>query len=126
VLTLITFAFALGLGLLVAATNVYFRDVEYLLIITLQVWFFLTPIIYQLDQIVRTAAAGGRLAVAFVWVLYANPMTWIVVSFQDVVAFHRWPTHTLGLLYATTVSLLAVGLGMLVFRRLSRRFAEEL
>lgn len=126
-LALITLALALGLGLTIAAANVYFRDIEYLVVILLQVWFFMTPLIYQVDQIiVRAAASHNPLAVPFSWLLYANPMTWIATSFQDTIAFHRWPTHAGGLLYSIAVSAVALVMGILVFRRLSRRFAEEL
>jgi GT2 family glycosyltransferase len=48
---LVIFAFALGLGMLVAAGNVFFRDIEYLLTIALQVWIFMTPIIYLLAAV---------------------------------------------------------------------------
>ena len=42
-----------GLGLLVASLNVLFRDVEHILEAVLLPWFFLTPILYQLESIDR-------------------------------------------------------------------------
>ncbi len=125
VVTAVLFAFALGLSLGLAAANVYFRDIEYLTMIAIQVWFFMTPVIYQLDQILA-ASHGSRLFTIFRWILYVNPMTWVVSAFQDVIAFHRWPTHRLGLVYAAAVGALALGAGIALFNRLSRRFAEEL
>jgi ABC-type polysaccharide/polyol phosphate export permease len=59
------------------------------------------------------------------FVLYANPMTWVVLGFQDVFVFDRWPQHWHGLGYSLVVSLLSIWLGLRVFRRLRRRFAEE-
>ncbi len=123
--TAVLFAFALGLSLGLAAANVYFRDIEYLTTIAIQVWFFMTPVIYQLDQILG-ATHGSHLFTVFRWILYVNPMTWIVSAFQDVIAFHQWPAHRLGLAYAAAVSLLVLGAGVALFNRLSRRFAEEL
>jgi lipopolysaccharide transport system permease protein len=38
--------FAAGVGLIFAIANVYFRDTQYLLSIVLQLWIYLTPIIY--------------------------------------------------------------------------------
>jgi lipopolysaccharide transport system permease protein len=125
VVTAMLFTFVLGLSLGLAAVNVYFRDVEYLTTIAIQVWFFMTPIIYQLDQIL-TVTHSSRLFTVFRWILYVNPMTWIVSAFQDVIAFHQWPAHRLGLIYAAVVSALVLGLGLVLFNRLSRRFAEEL
>ena len=130
-LAVLTFVFALGLGLLLAAANVYFRDVQYMLAIVLQVWFFLTPIIYPLSQ-ADAVAKPGQNGVAdtslhiFHWVVYANPFTWIATSFQDAIAFHRWPTHPLGLAYSVAVALVLLVVGVLAFNRLSGRFAEEL
>ena len=124
-LVLITFALTLGLGLLVAAGNVYFRDIEYLLNIVLQVGFFLTPIIYSLDLV--TAKAGqGLKGQVFYTVLRVNPMAWIAIGFQDVIAFNRLPVHWHGLLYSAAVSLMMLGIGVVVFERLQGKFAEEL
>jgi ABC-2 type transport system permease protein len=124
-IVLMMFALALGLGLLVAAGNVYFRDIEYLLNIVLQVGFFLTPIIYSLDTITPKAGHGLKADVFFT-VLRLNPMAWIAVSFQDVIAFHRLPQHWQGLLYSAVVSFAMLLLGLLVFNRLQGKFAEEL
>jgi ABC-type polysaccharide/polyol phosphate export permease len=126
-LVLVTFLLAMGLGLLVAASNVYFRDVEYLLNIALQVGFFLTPIIYSYDLIADKLKGGPSLEVqAFYTVLQLNPMAWLATSFQDAIAFDRWPVHWQGLVYAAVISVVALAAGVLVFRRLQGRFAEEL
>lgn len=123
-LVLITFGLTLGLGLLVAAGNVYFRDIEYLLNIVLQVGFFLTPIIYSLDLV--TKAGQGFKRQIFYTVLKVNPMTWIAVGFQDVIAFNRLPVHWHGLLYSAAVSVTMLVIGLVVFGRLQGKFAEEL
>jgi lipopolysaccharide transport system permease protein len=125
VLILITLALTLGLGLLVAAGNVYFRDIEYLLNIVLQVGFFLTPIIYSLD-LVTTKAGQGFKGQIFYTVLRVNPMAWIAIGFQDVIAFNRMPAHWQGLLYSAAVSLVTLVIGVVVFERLQGKFAEEL
>jgi ABC-2 type transport system permease protein len=116
----VIFAFALGLGMLVAAGNVFFRDIEYLLTIALQVWIFMTPIIYQLEVVTASHKGFAK------WVLYANPLTWVVTTFQDTIAFDRWPQHWLGLGYSALVSAILLSLGILLFQRMQGRFAEEL
>ena len=123
---LVTLALATGLSLLVAAGNVYFRDVEYLLSIALQVGFFLTPIIYSFDTVANSQLTHKGFGRFLPWLLYVNPMTWVATAFQDCIAFNRWPTHLGGLLYTTAVAAALVGLGLLVFARLQVRFAEEL
>jgi ABC-type polysaccharide/polyol phosphate export permease len=127
VLVMLIYAVALGLSLMVAAANVYFRDIEYLMTISLQVWFFLTPIIYQIDLIAdRAAKSHNLLAPAFQWLLYANPLTWLATSAQDVIAFNRWPQHWVGLGYSAAFAVVSLALGYALFQRMQVRFAEEL
>jgi len=126
VIVIVMFVMTMGLGLLVAAGNVYFRDIEYLLNILLQVGFFLTPVIYSLDLITGKVGSHSLKAQIFYGVLQLNPMAWIATSFQDVLAFNRMPQHWSGLLYSTVFSIVALAGGLLVFERLQGRFAEEL
>lgn len=127
VIVLVTLALSLGLGLLVAAGNVYFRDIEYLLNIGLQVGFFLTPIIYSLESITdKLNGKNGLKAEVFFSILRLNPMAWIATSFQDVIAFNRLPVHWHGLVYSGVLSCLVLGAGIVAFARLQARFAEEL
>lgn len=123
---IVMFVMTLGLGLLVAAGNVYFRDIEYLLNILLQVGFFLTPVIYSLDLITGKLGAHSVKAEFFYAFLRLNPMAWIATSFQDVLAFNRAPVHLSGLAYSAGFSVVALAAGLLVFQRLQGRFAEEL
>lgn len=124
-IVLVMFGLGLGLGLFLAAINVYFRDIEYLLNIALQIGFFMTPIVYQLDLVLKQAGSG-RSAQAFKWILYVNPMTWIATGFQDAIAYDRWPQHLQGLGYSALVAFLAMAVGLVVFDRLRNGFAEEL
>jgi ABC-type polysaccharide/polyol phosphate export permease len=125
VLVAVTLALSLGLGLILAAANVYLRDMQYLVTLGTLIWFYLTPIIYPWTLVQSKFAGHGFEGVAAKFVLYANPMTWVVLGFQDIFVFDRWPQHWHGLGYALVVSLFSVWLGLRVFRRLRRRFAEE-
>ena len=87
--------------------------------------FFLTPIIYSLD-LVTTKAGQGLKGQVFYTVLRVNPMAWIAIGFQDVIAFNRLPVHWHGLLYSAAVSLIMLVIGVVVFERLQGKFAEEL
>jgi ABC-type polysaccharide/polyol phosphate export permease len=130
VMAVVTFVLALGIGMLLAAGNVYFRDVQYMLAIVLQVWFFLTPIIYPLSVADAVPKPGAGVADQsmhiFHWVVYLNPFTWIATSFQDAIAFDRWPSHPLGLAYSVMFAVVMLVIGFVVFDRVSGRFAEEL
>lgn len=124
-LVAITFALALGLGLMVAAGNVYLRDLSYLVNLGTLVWFYITPVIYPWSLVESKFSHHGLEGQLAHIVLYANPMTWVVLGFQDVFVFGRWPQHWHGLGYSLVFSLLSIWLGLRVFRRLRRRFAEE-
>ncbi|MGH7692487.1 MAG: ABC transporter permease [Candidatus Dormibacteria bacterium] len=124
-LVLITFALALGLGLMLAAVNVYMRDLQYLVNLGTLVWFYITPVIYPLTLVQTKFSGHGAIGILAHLVIYGNPMSWVVLGFQDVFVYDRWPQHWHGLGYSLVFGLLAIGVGLRVFRRLRRRFAEE-
>jgi len=113
-LVLLQIVFTFGLGSVLAAVQVYFRDVQYFLSILITAWFFLTPIVYSLELV------PARLRP----LLGINPMAWDITSFQDIWFYGRLPNWTLLFGFAA-VSLLSLLLGIIVYGRLSLRFAEE-
>jgi len=111
-LIVVTTLVALGTGILVSALNVKYRDVRYALPFLIQIWFFVSPIIYPASLV----PADGQ------WLLALNPLTGIVESFRAVL-FGR------GLPWLSLAYSCVFGLGMLVyssfvFRRMERSFAE--
>lgn len=122
--------FALGLALLLSISIVYFRDTGYLVAILLQLWFYLTPIVYPATLVDDAVAARGGLSVGGWEVpvdhLYnLNPMVRFVSLFRSLLYDNRmpfWQDWAAALL--TTV--LALVVGVLAFRRFSGRVAEEL
>jgi lipopolysaccharide transport system permease protein len=114
-IVVIQLVLTLGFALLLSALTVHFRDVRDLLSNLLTLWFFGTPIIYALEQVPSRVRQ----------VLNLNPMTHLVVSYQDVLftpgPFMRWPA-------LIAVGLGAVGVflvGFFVFDRLRDTLAEE-
>lgn len=73
--------FAIGLGMILAVLNVFFRDVGQLFAIVLQFWFWLTPIVYPLD--ILPLALQPWLAL--------NPMTGLMQSYQNLFLYDAWP-----------------------------------
>ena len=51
--------FTLGLGLIVAVANTFFRDCGHLVAVFLQAWYFATPIIYKIEHDPGRRTAGG-------------------------------------------------------------------
>ncbi len=123
VLVLIPYVLALGVGLLLAAGNVFFRDLEHLVQVGLLVWLYLTPIVYPPTLVAaHDHGLGGHVFSLF---FKFNPMTWVVRSMENVVTRGIWPAHWHGLVYSAAVALVLLGCGIVVFQRARRRFAEE-
>jgi len=107
--------FVTGLGLALSAANVYFRDVEHLVVIALQVWFYLTPVLYPVSQVPERVRA-----------LYGlNPMVGFVEALRDCFYDLRLPSAAqLGSLVLVSAVTFVVGLSL--FKKLEVRLAEEL
>lgn len=105
--------FTAGLGLVLATAYVYARDTRHLLEIALQIWFWVTPVVYSV------ALVPDRLRRWLQW----NPMTQFVTSYHDIVVDGRTPSFaTFGILLLCAA--VAGAAGLLVFDRHQRRFAE--
>lgn len=117
-------AFALGIALMLAVANVYFRDTQHFLSIFMQFWFYATPIVYPATLVPdSTRLLGVRIPLRTLYEL--NPMEHFVAVFRALLYDNRFPElgdviFTVG---AATVALLA---GWTIFRRYEPRLAEEL
>jgi ABC-2 type transport system permease protein len=129
-----------GFGILLSAVNVKLRDTHHLVEVGLQLWFWLTPIVYPYEKLAPKLHAWH-----LAWLYLANPVTPIVLTFQRVLYPHvqvvstnpphatvtvlpSWAPSTyllldLGLIVAGCVLLL---FAESVFGRLEGNFAEEL
>jgi ABC-2 type transport system permease protein len=119
--------FALGLGLALSVLNVYFRDTQHFVAILLQIWFYLTPILYPLSYVQE---AQDRLAVdghevPLVTLFKLNPAEHFVSVFRNLLYDDRLPS--VGDTWACLVSaVVALGAGAWIFRTYEGRLAEEL
>lgn len=113
--------FVLGLALLASIINVYFRDLEHLMGIALQVWFYASPIIYP-ESFVRDALAD-RETLLFLYRL--NPLTRFVEAYRNLLYDLSAPSlATVGYLIVLSVGTFLIGAA--VFSRFEGRLAEEL
>jgi lipopolysaccharide transport system permease protein len=110
---LIHLVFTLGLALIVSALTVHFRDIQNILGHLLHIWFFASPVIYPYPD-------TGLLHT----VLRYNPMTHILVSYQELLFFGAFH-HVRGLIGAAIVAILTFWTGAFLFDRLRDTFAEE-
>ncbi len=113
-LVLVQGLFVLGVGLLLAALTVHFRDVRDLLGTALSLWFFATPVLYNLADL-----SGHRVT----RLLALNPAAPLFAAWHDALFYGRWiPPATWGLLVALALASFAVGYAF--FDRLRDSFAE--
>jgi lipopolysaccharide transport system permease protein len=106
--------FTAGLALILSALTVHFRDIRDILSNILTLWFFATPIIYW----IREAPGLGK------QVLDLNPMTHVIVSYQEILFFRGPIGHWKWLLATAGASVLLFLAGFWLFDRLRDSFAE--
>ena len=115
VIMLVEYMMALGIALISSSLTVYFRDLEHSLAIVAMAWLYATPICYPETMVPEKYLSLYRL----------NPVTPVVNAYRDVLYYGKTPDLTT-LLLATGIGLITIILGVLIFGKLQRRFAEEL
>ena len=111
--------FITGISLVLAALNVYFRDLTHLWGIVATAWFYATPVVYPISLVEERNSP----TLDFIYGL--NPMTRFVEATRRVLYDLRMPTAaTFG--YLVVMAVVTFAVGVWVFGRLSPRFAEEL
>jgi len=109
------FLFTMGVGWMLASLNVFLRDVGQVLGLGLTLWMFLTPIFYPAE--LMPARYG--------WVLYLNPMYYVVQAYRDVILEQRFPIAPQMLVLAAVATASFV-LGHWFFRRSKHAFVDVL
>jgi ABC-2 type transport system permease protein len=107
-----------GVTLLVAAWNVFFRDVQHLLEVLLMAWFFMTPIIYSYEQV------AGTLRGPLIILYNINPMVGMTELYHAVLYGARFPGPWV-VVQSILSAVLWLVIGFAVFKRAEPRFAEE-
>jgi lipopolysaccharide transport system permease protein len=114
VMVLLTTMLALGVGLLTAALNVRYRDVTVILPVIMQLWMFVSPILYPASLV----PAKWRLVYSI------NPIVGIADGFRATLlggAFN-WPSLWL----SAGISILVLVFSAYTFRRFEKSFADTL
>lgn len=104
---------SLAIIFITSAINVYIRDAEYIINFLVQMLFYATPILYSSDLFGSKA-----------WILNFNPMTTIINSYRDIL--YSGITPNLQYLFIVLFgSVMLLFIGILIFRKLEKGFAEE-
>src|SRR5476649_594216 len=91
--------FTTGVTLATSAVNVFYRDVNPVVQIGLQLWLYLTPVAYPLSQV----------SAKYRWLFVLNPLSAIVEGFRAVLVFGRAPDWTLTAVSASMTIVLFIG-----------------
>jgi lipopolysaccharide transport system permease protein len=112
VLVLLTTLLALGVGTFMSAINVRYRDVRYALPFVIQIWMFLSPIIYPMSL----------LPDSWKWTFSLNPLAAIIEGYRSAMFNLPFDWAALGVSTALTMVILVVS--SYIFRWMERSFAE--
>lgn len=107
--------FTLGLSYPLAALNLFFHDVRFLVGVALTLWFYLTPIIYPIDIVPPK----------YEWVFDVNPNSLFIRAYRRVLLYGDSPgidKVLLGLMIAVGTFLL----GYYLFKKMERGFADRI
>jgi lipopolysaccharide transport system permease protein len=121
---LIQVVFTLGIGFILATLNVFYRDTQHIMSVVMLAWFFVTPIIYPVSILPHNYQLGGLTIDVWRWTHILNPMTSLVATYRVILYDGAPPAYDFLLRTAVTAFVFFL-LGVYVFRRYSRRFAEE-
>lgn len=109
------FLLSLGMVYVIATINVTFRDTQHLLAVALLLFFYLTPVFYDVSAVPEQFRP-------FYWL---NPLTILLDSYRRILLEGSWPQPAL-LAPLGLVTLLCLWLGHRIFVGASYRFVEEL
>ena len=104
----------LGIVLITSAIDVYIRDAEYIINFFVQMLFYATPVLYSSSLFPEKVR----------WILELNPMTQIIDGYRDILFFKQMlDLKWLG--YVFIISIIILCIGITVFKKLEKGFAEE-
>ena len=115
IIVLMQYILQLGFAFIFSAITVYVRDVEYIINIFMMLMFYLCPIVYEADMLPSYLLKYFKI----------NPMFHIIDFYRKIMYEQVFPSFKeIGYLFLACILVLYVGLKL--FQRLEKKFAEEL
>jgi len=112
-LIIIQVVFTLGVSLAISAINVFYRDVRFVIPLALQIWMYLSPVIYPASLVPE------RLQPLY----FLNPMATLIESYRRVIFFNQ-PPDWLYLGITTVITIAVTIVSYHYFKRAERLFAD--
>jgi lipopolysaccharide transport system permease protein len=114
-LMLVNVVFGMGLGLILGVMNVFVRDVMQVVSVILQLWFWMTPIVYMAQILPPAYQAYFR----------SNPMYPVVIGYQDVLLYGRSPDLS-GIWPIAAAAVVMLVFSLVLFRRAAPEMVDVL
>lgn len=124
VLIAIQIVFIMGVALIVATLNVFFRDTAMIMDVVLQAWFFLTPVVYDIKVLPQSKIILGLDVNVQRLAYILNPMGSLIANYRDILYWGAPPGLDFLLRTAVTAVLILV-LGYWLFTHFAPQFGEE-
>ena len=105
----------LAISFFVSSVCVFFRDLQHIIGIILQLLFYAAPIVYSKES----------LPIEYQWILKLNPMTYIINAYRDIF-YYKKTIQLQPIIMLIFIGIIAVHFGYMFFNRLQRGFVEQL
>lgn len=105
--------FSIAIGMWLSALNVKYRDIRFVLPFLIQLWMFVSPVIYPASMIPER----------WRWLLLLNPLTGIIENFRAAL-FAQKPFQWVALGISMTSTILMLLYSIYSFRRMEKHFAD--
>lgn len=116
-IAIIQYFLTLGLILGLSAINVYIKDTEHIVPFIINLLFYGTPILYDLKTF-------GNIPSKVLFLINLNPFKHFMDIYRDIFMYHNMPIVT-DVIYVMLWAVVLFIIGLFIFRKLERRFAEE-
>jgi lipopolysaccharide transport system permease protein len=103
---------ALGVGTMLAALTVSYRDFRYIIPFMVQIWMYVTPVVYGVEFVPED----------YRWILFLNPMSGYVDGYRAIFLGKAIDWSAIGI--SVTLSLVLFAVGAMYFQKAERRFAD--
>jgi lipopolysaccharide transport system permease protein len=106
---------ALSLGLVIGVINVFFRDMGQVTQLILQVWFWLTPVVYNVEMLPER----------IINIINLNPLTHLLNGYRCVILQNKWPDWS-ALFQVMVLATLMISISMYIFNKIDSVMIDEL
>jgi lipopolysaccharide transport system permease protein len=113
ILSILTIVFTTSFGIILAVTNVFFKDMGYIVTVYFNVMFFLTPIVYPIDAIPKYIEPY----------LFLNPFISFIVSWREL--FLKGTINYTYLLEAIIYTIFMTVLAIFIYKKYNSKIAEN-